>query len=235
MGLPADHMAELRRGPFPVPAVGDFDDPERELLSKYGYWMKALATGTLAPITPEQIQFVQAAKGETEPRSAFELVWAKYQWTARRDDSQDDPLGLADLFARLDAARIEAAATQDAYAARREAILEQLRPLLEGLDGEFEDHLRTTNEDVARLQAEVRTAVLAFGASFHHSRVNAVYARGRVTWDTKGLTRYIERYPEVAEFRRVGEPFVSLRLEPLTPVPQGALTMQPTRSEGTAR
>lgn len=219
MGLPADHMAELRRGAFPVPSVGDFDDRERALLSKYGYWLKALVTGTLSPITPEQHQFVQVANGAASPQSPFELVWAKYQWTAKRDDSQGDPLELAYLFGRLDAARLDAATTQDAYAARRDAILEQVRPLLEAMDSEFGDRLRSTTEDVTRLQSEVRAVVLAFGASFHHSRVRAVYARGRVTWDTKGLTRYIERHPEVASFRRVGEPWVSLRFEPLSDAP----------------
>ena len=215
MGLPADHMAELRRGAFPIPLAGEFSDQERELLSRYGYWLMALATGAISPITPEQDRFVHVAKGEAEPRSAFELVWAKYQWTAKPDDSRGDPCALGDLFARLESARFEEATAQDAYASNRDAILEQVRPLLEALEFEFGDRLRSMSEVLVRLQSEVREAVLAFGASFKHSGLNATYSRGRISWDTSGLTRYMDSHPEVAKFKRVGKPWVSLRFQPL--------------------
>jgi hypothetical protein len=214
MGLPAEHTALLQRAGFPVPETGDFDDQERDLLSRYGYWMQALAAGGLAPITPEQQRFVQVARGAEEPRSAFELVWDKFRRAAGPARRGVGPLELAALLERLQAARAAAAAAQEEHAARRSAILEQVRPLLEALDAECADRLRTTGDEVSRIQAEAREAVLSFGGSFRHAGVLAVYARGRVAWDTQGLTRYMEAHPEVAEFRRVGEPSVSLRFQP---------------------
>jgi hypothetical protein len=121
-----------------------------------------------------------------------------------------------ELARRLDhfqAARKFAAAVQEEYAKRQAAILEQVRPLMDALDAEFADRLKESGEEASRLEAEVREAVLAYGASIRHAGVHAVYARGRVTWDTRGLTEYMETHPDVAEFRRVGQPSVSLRYE----------------------
>jgi uncharacterized protein YifE (UPF0438 family) len=211
MGLPADHTALLQRTGFPVPATGEFDEQERSLLSRYGYWMEALAGGKLALITPEQQRFVRVAQGAEEPLSAFELVWEKYRLTVDPARPRVGPMELAERLERVRVARAAAVAVQEEYAARRDAIIAQVRPQLEALEAEYTDRLRATGEEATRLQDEAREEVLLFGASFKHAGVYAVYARGRVTWDTKGLTRYMEAHPEVAEFRRVGEPSVSLR------------------------
>jgi hypothetical protein len=189
---------------------------ERELLSRYGYWLEALATAALSPSTAEQIQFVRVARGEAEPRSAFEVAWAKNRWAAGSARPRVGPMELAGRLERLQAARIAAVAVHEEYDERRTAIMEQVRPLLEELDAEFSERLRTTGEEASRLEAEAREAVLAFGASFRHAGVRAVYARPRITWDSRGLIQYMETHPEVAEFRRVGKPSVSLRFDVLS-------------------
>lgn len=214
MGMPADHTALIQRTGFPVPAAVTLDDPERELLTRYGYWLEALAGGALAPVTPEQRQFVRVARGEAEPESAFEVVWVKCRQVASPDPPPVGPLELADRLARLDAARAAAAAVRDEHSARRAAILELVRPQLDALDAELADRLAATGDESARLEAEAREAVLAYGASFRHAGIHAVYAGGRVTWDNKGLVRYMETHPDVGEFRRVGAPSVSLRFQP---------------------
>jgi hypothetical protein len=120
---------------------------------------------------------------------------------------------LAQCLERLQAARTAAVEANDEYASRRSEIMEQIRPLLEALDNEFGDRLQETDEEVARLDAEARAMVLSYGASFRHSGVHAVFTRGRVTWDGQALSRYLEDHPELAEFRRVGQPSVSLRFQ----------------------
>jgi uncharacterized protein YifE (UPF0438 family) len=212
--MPPEHAAFLRRGTYPVHPAAALDDRERELLSRYGYWLEALSTGTLSPSTPEQIQFVRVARGEAEPRSAFELAWAKQQWAAGPAQPRVGPMELAGRLERLQEARAALVPVQKEYAERRAAIMEQVQPLLEALDAEFADRLRPTREEASRLEAEAREAVLAFGASFRHAGVHAVYTRPRVTWDSRRLARYMETHPEVAEFRHVGKPSVSLRFDP---------------------
>jgi hypothetical protein len=213
MGVPAEHAALLRRGAYPVHPAASLDDRERELLTRYGYWLEALATGALVPNTPEQIQFVRVARGEGEPRSAFEVAWSKHQGVALPAGPRVGPLELAGRLERLQAARAAARAVEEEYAQRRAAIMEQVQPQLEALEAGFADRLRATGEEASRLEAEAREAVLAFGASFQHAGIHAVYARPRISWDTPGLTQYMETHPEVAEFRRVGKPSVSLRFQ----------------------
>jgi hypothetical protein len=41
--------------------------------------------------------------------------------------------------------------------------------------------------------------------------IHAIYYRGRVMWDSRGLSSYAETHPEVLEFRRIGNPSVSIR------------------------
>jgi uncharacterized protein YifE (UPF0438 family) len=214
MSLPAEHTALLQRKGFPVPPGGDLDDRERSLLAKYGYWLEALAAGSLAAITPEQNHFVQVARGEAEPCSPFETAWVKYRRVAGQAPSRVGPLELVDLLGRLQKARDEAAAVREEHSTLRAGILEEVRPLLDALDAEYAGPLTASAEEVARLEAEVRKAVLAFGASFRHGNISAVLSRGRVTWDSQGLSRYMEAHPEVGELRRVGAPSVSLRYQP---------------------
>ena len=211
MGLPTEHTALIRRSGYPVAESNTLDEQERELLSRYGYWLEALAKGDLAPVTAEQEQFVEVAHGQAEPHSAFEIAWTKFR---RADDStppQVGPLEVGDRLTRLDAARAAANAVQDEYSARRVAILDQVRGQLDALDAEFADQFHATGNEAARLEREAREAVLAYGASFRHGRVHAVYSRGRVTWDGKRLAQYMETHPEVGEFRKMGTPSVSLR------------------------
>ncbi len=213
MGWPPEHSALIRRKGFPIPNTVPFDDEERRLISDFGYWLEALAKGTLVPFTPEQKQFVRVAHGEAEPLSAFEVAWVKYRHAADAVPPPVDPLELADRLTQLHAVRAAEAATRDEYNIRRDAILEQVRPQLEALEAEFADQIAATRDESARLEAEVRAAVLAYGQSFTHARIHAVYTRGRVTWDSKGLARFAKSYPEICEFRRVGQPSVSLRFE----------------------
>jgi hypothetical protein len=61
------------------------------------------------------------------------------------------------------------------------------------------------------LEAEVRAEVLRLGQSVRREGVWAVFSRGRVTWDSKGLTQYAQAHPEVEKFRKVGKPIVAIR------------------------
>ena len=98
MSIPPEHAALLRRTAYPVHPAAVLDDRERELLSRYGYWLEALADGALPPSTPDQVRFVCAARGEAEPQSVFEKAWAKQQ---RAVGPSQPPVGPMELAERL--------------------------------------------------------------------------------------------------------------------------------------
>lgn len=212
MPLPDDHAALLKRHDYEIPASLVLDDAERRLLSQYGRWMEALSAGKIRPLTPEQEQFVRVAHGEETPRTEFERVWAKCV-RSRPAEKAVGPMEVSARLAALAQARHFAASVRAEKEERRAVVLEQVRAQLEQIDAAYDDELRAADEAVSRHEAEVRHAVLQAGQSVRHEGVHAVYVRGRVTWDGKGLSEYSESHPEVEQFRRVSPPSVSLRYE----------------------
>jgi hypothetical protein len=218
MGLPIDHAALLRQHDFVVPANNGLDERERLLLLRYGRWLEALSTGIVQALTPEQEHFVRVARGDEEPITDFERAWVKFSQLRAQSGTTGSfrsgsigPLETAGRIARLAEAKRYVTELKDEYEHRRESVMEQIRAQLEALDAEFCDRLREADEEVSRLEDEVKEAVREAGASVKHEGIHAIYMRGRVTWDSRGLSSYAETHPEVLDFRRVGNPSVSIR------------------------
>jgi len=112
---------------------------------------------------------------------------------------------LSEVRAAADVTRID-------YEAKREEILKAVKTELDALAAEYEPLLASANERAAALEAEVRRDVVDHGASIKASRLHAVFSRGRITWDNKGLDNFAIAHPEVLRFRKEGEPGVSLRV-----------------------
>ena len=111
---------------------------------------------------------------------------------------------LSDVRAALDATRLD-------YEAKRAEILKTVQAELDALTAEYQPLFDTSAERIATLTDEIKREVLNHGASVKGAHLQAVYSRGRVTWDTKGLDRYAVEHPEVMGFRKQGQPTVSLR------------------------
>ena len=54
--------------------------------------------------------------------------------------------------------------------------------------------------------------------SLRGSLYQAVYTRGRVSWDTSGMNEYARDHPDVLKFRKESQPSVTLRLTGKAPV-----------------
>jgi len=210
---PTDHARLLARHDYPVAVMAQLTDAQRQLLARYGHWLEALAEGTLEPATAEQRHFVQVAHGEAAPHSAFEVTWVEHR-RALLTPPPAPEVDIAQRLALLEAARVAVAAANDEYEMRRAEILQRVQDELDALEVAFAKRLEPLREENAHAEEEARAAVLAYGSSFRYGRVQAAYARGRVTWDAKGLARFMESHPEVGQFRRVGQPSVSFRLHP---------------------
>lgn len=218
MGLPIEHTALLRQHDFVIPAHYELDESERLLLLRYGRWLEALSSGTLQALTPEQEHFVRVARGSDEPRTEFERAWVKlsrlrgpFRATDSLHSESIGPMEAAGRVAELAEAKGRASALHAEHQQRRELVMEQVRAQLEAVDAEFGEQLRMADEEVGRLEDEVREAVRQAGQSVKQEGIHAIYMRGRVTWDSRELNRYAEMHPELLEFRRIGNPSVSIR------------------------
>ncbi len=118
------------------------------------------------------------------------------------------------IIARLDElSEVRAAVeiTRLDYEAKRAEILKAVQAELDELEAEYQPLLDAAGERAQALEAEIRQAVVECGASVRGAHLQAVYTRGRVTWDNRRLDLYAETHPDIVEFRHQGEPSVSLR------------------------
>lgn len=120
-----------------------------------------------------------------------------------------------EIRAKLDElSEIKSAAdvTRMDYEAKRAEILKSVQAELEALEAEYAPSLEAVNARIETLEEEIKDAVLHARASVKGTRLQAVYTRGRVRWDTKKLDAYGQTHPEVAAFRSQGNPSVALRV-----------------------
>lgn len=106
----------------------------------------------------------------------------------------------AEEFARLD------------YETRQKQILKAVQSELDALDAEYKPVLEAARDNITTLENEIKTEVLMFGESVSGGMYRAVYTQGRVSWDNDGMSRYATQHPEVLQFRKQGQPIVSLRV-----------------------
>ena len=235
MSHPPEHAALLARRDFVIP-LGNFAEPERDLLAKYGRWLEGLASGAIAPATPAQEQFVTVSRGERDAETDFERVWVKVM------RQRAVAVEVARTFQALAKARADRAALEAEYTAARAAVLAQVRVQLNAVDEAFAARVADAVHGADAAEQEVRELVLRLGRSVNLAGVRATYSSPRVSWDSGRLEAYAQHHPEVLNFRKVGKPFVALKFgdkdSPATPGPaalpagEGAETMKALPPEG---
>lgn len=67
------------------------------------------------------------------------------------------------------------------------------------------------DQKIESLTKDIKSSVITTGESAKGSRLHAVYAKGRVTWDGSGLGGYAVAHPEINAFKKEGSPSVSIR------------------------
>lgn len=79
------------------------------------------------------------------------------------------------------------------------------------VEAEFNDKAAAVVENISALEEGIKQDVLGEGETVKGLRLQAVWSKGRVSWDDKALTGYAKAHPELNEFRKQGDPSVSIR------------------------
>lgn len=90
-------------------------------------------------------------------------------------------------------------------------IEEKFAAQINSIGAEFNGKVETAQGKMDELTAEIKAAVIEHGASVKGSHFHAVYAKGRISWDSKMLDGMIALVPQLATARKEGDPSVSLR------------------------
>ncbi|HEX9330867.1 MAG TPA: hypothetical protein VF896_03190 [Anaerolineales bacterium] len=113
---------------------------------------------------------------------------------------------------RLSNLRNAAEFTRLIYETKRTEILKQIQSELNELDAEYKPTLEAAEDNIAALENEIKTDVLLYGESVSGGMYRASYTQGRVSWDNEGMVKYATSHPDVLQFRKQGQPIVSLRV-----------------------
>jgi hypothetical protein len=118
---------------------------------------------------------------------------------------------LLEKLGQLAQAKAELDGLRQSVEAQRTEILKAVEADLAEIEARYGGQLEEMTRLVSAIEAEVKAEVLQAKRSVHAEGVQVIYYRPRVTWDSPGLARFAETNPEVEQFRKVGQPSVSLR------------------------
>jgi hypothetical protein len=184
------------------------DGEPRQQLSviaeKHGY-----SPEYLRQLFEEIIHRCQSKTWQAELKNSLKYIAVNQLGEMHERPSHDH---VAEKLERLSNLRNAAEFTRLDYETKRTQILKQVQAELNALDSEYKPVLERAEENIASLENEIKTDVLLHGESVSGGMYRATYTQGRISWDNEGITKYAESNPDVLQFRKQGQPIVSLRV-----------------------
>ena len=174
------------------------------IAEKYGY-----SPEYLRQLFEEILQRCQSKTWQAELKKSLKYIAVNQIGAMHGRPSRDD---VAEKLERLSNLRNAAEFTRLDYETKRTQILKQVQSQLDALELEFKPVMERVEENIDSLENEIKTDVLLYGESVSGGMYRATYTRGRVSWDNDGITKYAESHPDVLQFRKQGQPIVSLRV-----------------------
>jgi DNA-binding Lrp family transcriptional regulator len=174
------------------------------IAEKYGY-----SPEYLRQLFEEIIHRCQSKTWQAELKKSLKYI-AIHQLGAMHERPSRDYV--AEKLERLSNLRNAAEFTRLDYETKRTQVLKQVQAELDALDSEYKPVMERAEENIAALENEIKTDVLLHGESVSGGMYRATYTQGRVSWDNEGMSKYAESHPAVLQFRKQGQPIVSLRV-----------------------
>jgi hypothetical protein len=107
-------------------------------------------------------------------------------------------------------------AERDGLEAQKQSLIDQVIPpdlkaRLNDIEAEFTQKAEAAASNIESLEAEIRAETLSHGETVRAAGIQAVWNKGRQSWDSKGLAGFSDAHPEILQFRKEGEPTVTIR------------------------
>ena len=112
---------------------------------------------------------------------------------------------LAELKAQKDLLRIKKQELIDSV------LTPEIKTQLAEIDVEFDPQFEAVDSKASELEKRVKEEVIAHGETIKGVALQAVYSKGRISWNTGGLDGYLVDHPELNQFKKQGKPSVSIR------------------------
>lgn len=92
-----------------------------------------------------------------------------------------------------------------------EVVPDEIRQKQAEIREELQPQINQAQDQIAQLESLIKTQVVYVGETVSGSFLKAVFNQGRQSWDSKSLKAYAKNNPEVMEFYKQGDPYVSIR------------------------
>lgn len=87
----------------------------------------------------------------------------------------------------------------------------EFKQLIDQIQKSFEERTKLLENKISCLEQEIKLETVNCGSTIKGLYLQAVFSNGIVTWDSKGLEEYAKSQPELLQFRKQGNAFVSIR------------------------
>jgi len=84
--------------------------------------------------------------------------------------------------------------------------------MLDGIETEFAPKEAAIIENITAMEDEIKQDVLKVGSSVKGEFLQAVWAKGRTTWDTDALAKLEKQFPILHDAKNHGKPSVTIRV-----------------------
>lgn len=183
---------------------GESPDPLSVIAETYKY-----SPEYLRELFEEIIQRCKSKTWQTELKKSLKQIVVQKLGELNQKPSREH---IADKLKRLENLRGAADVARLDYEAKRAEILKQIQAQLDALEAEYNPILESAGENIAELENAIKTDVLLHGESVSSGHYRAVFSKGRVSWDNEGMEKYANAHPDVLQFRKQGQPIVTLRV-----------------------
>ena len=112
---------------------------------------------------------------------------------------------LVELKAQVDVISIEKQQLIDSV------LTPEIRQQIQDIEAEFKPMMDDVNQAIGDTEAHIKADILARGETAHNDVLEAVFVNGRTTWDTKGLNEAIKVLPQLEQYKKTGDPYVTIR------------------------
>lgn len=94
-----------------------------------------------------------------------------------------------------------------------EKAMEVIKEELDKIEAYYKPTMLDLLKSLNEFEPKIKELVVAHGSTVNIPGIKAIYNKGRVSWDTKGLDGFMVAHPEITAFRSIGKPSVSIRIE----------------------
>jgi phage host-nuclease inhibitor protein Gam len=88
---------------------------------------------------------------------------------------------------------------------------EEIRQKVKEIEAEFAPKVAGLNKNISDTESAIKAEVIQSGETAQGDTLEAVFTGGRTSWDTKGLDEAIKVIPTLAQYRKIGDPYVTIR------------------------